>query len=111
VVHVSKSGRNKPILHDLPLLLEVLRIHTVPSTELILVKASVCELLDSPLTSNGFTVLNRGKKVPFPSTGNQTKLRNHAHPTANIGRDFQRLGSTLAAGRHRPVSHLADILP
>jgi hypothetical protein len=38
---------------------------------LVLIKANVCKLLDPKLKEDGFNVLNTGRKVYFPSTGNQ----------------------------------------
>jgi hypothetical protein len=82
--HLSRRARNQIILDDFPLLLEDLRHHMQPSTQLVLVKANVCELLEPVLAGNGFTVLNRGKKVPFPSTGNQNKFRNTVRPMLGL---------------------------
>jgi hypothetical protein len=44
-------------------------------TGIVLVKANVCALLEPVLVSHGFPVLNRGKKIPFPSNGQQGKFR------------------------------------
>jgi hypothetical protein len=38
------------------------------------VKANVCRLLETPLTRQGFTVLNHGTIIPFPSNGQQNKI-------------------------------------
>ena len=82
--HLSKRARNQLILDDFPLLLEDLRHHMQSATQLVLVKANVCELLEPMLAGNGFTVLNRGKKVPFPSTGNQNKFRDTVRPMLGL---------------------------
>lgn len=42
---------------------------------LILVKASICRLLEAPLGKEGFKVVNEGIVIPFPSTGQQGKFR------------------------------------
>jgi hypothetical protein len=42
---------------------------------IILLKANVCKILDPKLTKDGFTVINRGKAIPFPSTGQQTRSK------------------------------------
>ena len=73
--HLSNKERNALILADLPTLVEDLRKHADPGTRLILAKANICRLFDTTLTGYGFTVLNRGKTVPFPSTGQQNKFR------------------------------------
>lgn len=82
--HLSLRERNKLIVADLPLLLEDLRKHTEVSTGVVLVKANICELLEPMLTDSGFTVLNRGTTVPFPSTGNQTKFRITVRPLLGL---------------------------
>jgi hypothetical protein len=81
--HLSRRDSDKLILDDFPLL-EDLREHSGSETGVILVKANICEFLKSMLTRSGFTILNRGKKVPFPSTGNQTKFRNTVHPLLGL---------------------------
>lgn len=44
------------------------------NTPLILVKANVCRLLEDKLKKDGFSVLNNGVVIPFPSTGQQNKF-------------------------------------
>jgi hypothetical protein len=39
---------------------------------LVLIKKNVWKLLDPRLTDNGFKVLNKGRIVPFPSSGQQS---------------------------------------
>jgi hypothetical protein len=41
------------------------------TTPIILMKANVCQLLEPKLAEDGFTVLNHGRVVYFPSTGRQ----------------------------------------
>ena len=38
---------------------------------LVLIKANVCRLLDPKLTKDGFNVLNKDRRIYFPSNGNQ----------------------------------------
>jgi hypothetical protein len=73
--HLSPQERDALILKDLPLLEADLREHGRLDTRLVLVKANVCDLLESRLTSRGLSALNRGKRLPFPSTGQQGKFR------------------------------------
>jgi hypothetical protein len=73
--HLSSHERDQLVLADFPLLVEELRKCGGPATKLVLVKVNVCRLLDSKLTGAGFTVLNRGKSIPFPSTGQQKNFR------------------------------------
>lgn len=82
--HLSGRQRNELIVADFPLLLDDLRNHTAADTGVILVKANICELLEPLLVRNGFVVLNRGQKVPFPSTGNQNKFRSTVRPLVGL---------------------------
>ena len=45
------------------------------NTPLILVKANICRLMESPLKKEGFKVANERAVIPFPSTGQQGKFR------------------------------------
>jgi hypothetical protein len=73
--HLSNKERNALILAELPILVEDLRKHTDLGTKLVLAKTNICRLFDTTLTAHGFEVLNRGKIIPFPSTGQQNKFR------------------------------------
>jgi len=73
--HLSNKERNALILAELPILVEDLRKHADPGTKLVLAKTNICRLFDTTLTAYGFDVLNRGKTIPFPSTGQQNKFR------------------------------------
>lgn len=73
--HLSHKERNKLILGDLTVLVDELRAYVGRGTGIVLVKANVCALLEPVLVSHGFPVLNRGKKIPFPSNGQQGKFR------------------------------------
>jgi hypothetical protein len=73
--HLTLKERNKRILDDLPVLVEELRGYVGPGTGVVLVKANVCTLLGPILTAHGFPILNRGRTIPFPSTGQQNRFR------------------------------------
>jgi hypothetical protein len=75
VNHLSGRARDAAILDDLPSLVEDLSKYAEPETSVVLVKANVCDLLEEKLTRFGFAVLNRGTRIPFPSTGQQNKFR------------------------------------
>ena len=75
VNHLSGRARDAAILGDLPLLVEDLATYVEPETNVILVKANVCDLLEDKLTQLGFAILNRGTRIPFPSTGQQNRFR------------------------------------
>ncbi|CCE03188.1 hypothetical protein BRAS3809_7040004 [Bradyrhizobium sp. STM 3809] len=69
------QDRDTLIAGDYPLLIEdlssLLSDRRVP---LILIKANVCRLLEPRLTKDGFKVINAGRLVYFPSTGQQKKF-------------------------------------
>lgn len=73
--HLSSQQRNKQILDDLPHLIGELVDYVRPATGVVLVKANICEILEPVLIRHGFPVLNRGKKIPFPSNGQQGRFR------------------------------------
>ncbi len=59
--------RAKVILADYPALVaDLLDLTPDRSAEIILIKHNVCELLESRLLKDGFRVINRKIKVPFP---------------------------------------------
>jgi hypothetical protein len=72
--HLSSQERNKPVLDGLPVV-EELHGYVSPDTGVVLVKANVCTLLEPILNAHGFSVLNRGRTIPFPSNGQQGKFR------------------------------------
>jgi hypothetical protein len=68
--------RNQIIERDYPLLLEDLAgLCPDRSAPVVLIKANVCELLEVRLLHDGFKVLNRGVKIPFPANGHQVRFR------------------------------------
>jgi hypothetical protein len=72
---LSQRERKQRIMQDLPILVDELREHVGPATRVVLVKANICELLESTLMSHGFPVVNRGTRIPFPSNGQQGRFR------------------------------------
>lgn len=72
----QKKKRNAIIVRDYPLLVATLELLSPDKcVPIILIKANVCELLDSRLTADGFNVLNGGVRVAFPAFGQQPKFR------------------------------------
>jgi hypothetical protein len=63
------------IQKDFPLLVAELHKQGQTGTKLLLVKSNVCRLLRTPLTQQGFVVLNDNLAIPFPSNGQQTRFR------------------------------------
>jgi hypothetical protein len=62
--------RDRAIMRSYPELVADLRDLTPDnSTPIILIKANVCRLLESRLLKNGFRVINRGIRPPFPLYG------------------------------------------
>jgi hypothetical protein len=88
--HLSAKERNKRILNDLPILVDELRGYVGPDTGVVLVKANVCTLLEPVLAAQGFPILNRGKVIPFPSTGQQNKFRQAVRQVLGIERSESR---------------------
>lgn len=72
----TPKERNAKILKDYPLLLKDLN-SLLPSkrTRILLIKVNVCQLLDAPLQSDGFNIINQGDTVPFPAFGQQGRFR------------------------------------
>jgi hypothetical protein len=68
--------RNRIIIRDYPLLCDdLVRLTRDRSAPLVLIKVNVCELLEDRLKNDGFNVLNRGVKIPFPANGHQVRFR------------------------------------
>jgi hypothetical protein len=72
----SMKKRNGAILADLPELIQDLK-HTLGNqrVKVVLVKANICRLLEEPLKSAGFRVINNGAVVPFPSHNHQANFQ------------------------------------
>jgi hypothetical protein len=76
----SDKERNEAVLKALPELIRDLK-RTLPDhrTPIVLVKANICRLLEAPLEREGFNVLNDGRVIPFPSSGQQAKFHRALH--------------------------------
>ncbi len=66
--------REATILSDFDNLVDDLAGINGKKTPLILVKANICRLLEEKLKLMGFTVLNEGVVIPFPSRGQQKQF-------------------------------------
>jgi hypothetical protein len=83
---MSDRERDEVIMADYPLLrADIEALLPGKKAPIVLVKANVCRLLEPRLVADGFTVLNKGRVVYFPSTGRQ----------ANFHRQF---GGLMAGG-------------
>lgn len=71
-VNVDGKDRDRVIARDYHLLRDDLAA-LLPdrSVPIVLVKENVCRLLERRLTEDGFSVLNHGQVIYFPSTGRQ----------------------------------------
>jgi hypothetical protein len=72
---LTRSRRNKVIARDYPLLRDDLAT-LVPdrSIPVILIKTNVCRILEPILADDGFNVLNSGRAIYFPSSGQQNEF-------------------------------------
>ena len=68
----NQRQRNEAILSDLPELIQDLK-RTIGNrrVKIVLVKANICRLLEEPLKTAGFKVINNGTVIPFPSHNHQ----------------------------------------
>jgi hypothetical protein len=73
----ASHDRDEVIARDYPLLLDDLA-SLIPnrSIPLVLIKANVCRILGPLLSKDGFSVLNGGRNIYFPSHGRQTEFKN-----------------------------------
>jgi hypothetical protein len=75
VNRLSGPDRDNVIARDYPHLCDDLgRLTGGRPTPVVLLKANVCRILEPRLVADGFNVINRGRVVSFPSTGQQTKF-------------------------------------
>lgn len=71
----ANRERDATIIRDYPQLVKRIREATMePRTPLLLIKANVCRILEPLLERDGFTVINQGCVVPFPSNGHQGRF-------------------------------------
>jgi hypothetical protein len=72
----ASHDRDEVITRDYPLLLvDLMSLMPNRSIPLVLIKANVCRTLEPLLLNDGFTVLNCGRVIYFPSHGQQTKFK------------------------------------
>jgi hypothetical protein len=73
----ASHGRDEVIARDYPLLVDDLAsLMANRSVPLVLIKANVCRVLEPLLSKDGFSVLNGGRPIYFPSNGQQTNFKN-----------------------------------
>jgi hypothetical protein len=72
----ASHDRDEVIARDYPLLRDDLR-SLMPDRSIppVLIKANVCRTLEPLLLKDGFTVLNGGRAIYFPSHGQQGKFK------------------------------------
>ncbi|WP_257167381.1 hypothetical protein [Bradyrhizobium sp. SRS-191] len=71
----AAQDRNALIEGDYSLLVaDLASLMSDRGVPLILIKANVCRILEPRLTKDGFNVVNAGRLVYFPSTGQQKKF-------------------------------------
>jgi hypothetical protein len=72
---LDRSSAARVIERDYPLLATTLATLTPDrSVPLVLIKKSICKVLEPKLTRDGLRVLNRGCLIPFPASGQQKKF-------------------------------------
>jgi hypothetical protein len=72
---LDEKSRNAIILRDYPQLCADLEALVDDDTPIVLIKANVCRLLEHRLIEDGFTIINAGTEVYFPSSGQQGRFR------------------------------------
>jgi hypothetical protein len=84
----ASQNRHEVIANDYPLLTEdLLALMPDRSVPVVLIKANVCRILEPLLIEDGYTVLNAGSPIYFPSNGRQP--------------DFKKQFSTIVSGANR----------
>lgn len=69
-------ARNAAVKDSIPeLIAELEAIDGVRDIPIVLIKKNVCDLLEAPLLNAGFRVVNGGKMVAFPGSGQQANFR------------------------------------
>lgn len=72
----ADQDRDEVIANDYPLLIEdLLGLMPDRSVPVVLIKANVCRKLEPLLSKDGFTVLNGGCPIYFPSNGRQMDFK------------------------------------
>ncbi len=76
ILNLPKRKREKVIERDYTLLRDDLSsLLPNKSTPLVLIKENVCRLLEPRLKQDGFNVLNRGRVIYFPASGQQKQFQ------------------------------------
>lgn len=70
---LSNLQRQKFISKRIPDVIQ--EVKEISPKQIVLMKASVCEILYPELSSRNFPVVNGDVKLPFPGSGNQTKFQ------------------------------------
>jgi len=69
------KARDAVLVRDYSLLKDdIVELSQGNQVPVVLVKENVCRVLESLLTSDGFRILNRGRKVYLPMNGNQPQF-------------------------------------
>lgn len=71
---MKNKEREATILSDFRNLIDDLENINGKESQLFLIKANICRLLEDKLKLKGFRVLNEGIVVPFPSSGQQKRF-------------------------------------
>ena len=76
VNELTNKQRNEIIRRDYPpLVADLRRLASGRAVPIVLVKANVCRLLEPKLKQSGFEVINDGRLVYFPSSGQQGQFQ------------------------------------
>lgn len=93
---LSRKQRNEIVVKDYPRLKQELRrIIGKKNIPILIIKVNVCELLETELLNDNFKVLNNGRSVPFPGSGQQR----------NFGRVVRSLLSTYIERDYQMAKH------
>ena len=75
-VGLRPTARDNVIRNDFDRLRrDLIKLSSGQEVPLLLIKANVCRILEPLLLEAGFTVINNGIVLPFPSTGRQGEFR------------------------------------
>ena len=73
---LKPAARNAAVKESIPSLLKELKtIKNARKVPIVLIKKNVCELLEGPLVEADYNVVNEGKMVAFPGSGQQANFR------------------------------------
>jgi hypothetical protein len=84
----ASHSRDQVIARDYSLLRDDLAsLMPDRSIPLVLIKANVCRILEPLLSKDGFSVLNGGRAIYFPSHGRQTEFKNQFSAILSISQN------------------------